>query len=290
MSDMTTSPTAEKYAEFCAFMCRHTVGLCCTFHRMKDGAAVGDERISCVTAFVIEINGCWCLAISGHVVEDDDQLIGAMRKGLIRVNRWGLADFFGPEAKVNQLSDFEYDDSSVLSVQNADLALDIALIPLRDYYRYTLGGNGISPIHQANWLNSDRFDYEAFALVGFPSDLSDAHPCEEDPAHISLDIQPCLVGVKRLSQLPANLRSTSSNWFAGRVAVPFGLVGMSGGPIFGFRRDDQGTWSYHIVAMQSRWFPDEKITLGCPVPLFMKSVEKIARERLEEELQCCQSA
>jgi len=42
-------------------------------------------------------------------------------------------------------------------------------------------------------------------------------------------------------------------------------VGMSGGPIFGFRHGPPMT--YWVVAIQSSWLPSEGIVFGCPLPI-----------------------
>ena len=56
---------------------------------------------------------------------------------------------------------------------------------------------------------------------------------------------------------------------------PFGLnsiVGMSGGPIFGFRRYPNGEQRYWVVALQSWWDPETRTIYGCPVPIFARLV------------------
>ena len=47
---------------------------------------------------------------------------------------------------------------------------------------------------------------------------------------------------------------------------------MSGGPIYGFRRNDKGRLTYHVVALQSRWWDKRRIVFGCSVPLFAEEV------------------
>jgi hypothetical protein len=70
--------------------------------------------------------------------------------------------------------------------------------------------------------------------------------------------------------------STKSNWpwFIGYVPPGQGvdnIKGMSGGPIFGFRiRGDE--LHYRIAAIQSRWWANSRIILGCPVPIFSYTV------------------
>jgi hypothetical protein len=50
---------------------------------------------------------------------------------------------------------------------------------------------------------------------------------------------------------------------------------MSGGPIFGFRRNEDGRLSYHVVALQSWWDEDKRIVFGCSVPFFAERVYEL---------------
>jgi len=59
------------------------------------------------------------------------------------------------------------------------------------------------------------------------------------------------------------------------------ISGMSGGPICGFRRDDEGRWRFYIVALQSRWRRDSRITFGCHLAPFAENLFTGALERLE---------
>ncbi|WP_442580324.1 hypothetical protein ACSBOB_33590 [Mesorhizobium sp. ASY16-5R] len=45
------------------------------------------------------------------------------------------------------------------------------------------------------------------------------------------------------------------------------MVGMSGGPVFGFAGNEKEL-RYWIVALQSAWLKDTRTTFACPVPVF----------------------
>jgi hypothetical protein len=57
------------------------------------------------------------------------------------------------------------------------------------------------------------------------------------------------------------------------TALP-SIVGMSGGPIFGFKKGEDGLLRYWIVAVQSRWRESARIIFGCPVRTFATLVEQ----------------
>jgi hypothetical protein len=56
------------------------------------------------------------------------------------------------------------------------------------------------------------------------------------------------------------------------------IKGMSGGPILGLRGTPDGGLRYWVVALQSRWFEQSRIILGCPVPLFATIVQQLLVE------------
>lgn len=65
------------------------------------------------------------------------------------------------------------------------------------------------------------------------------------------------VSVTRADTPHRELPPSTYPWFIGTVnTAPFGLksiVGMSGGPIFGFRNSPNGECRYWVVALQSWW-------------------------------------
>jgi hypothetical protein len=51
------------------------------------------------------------------------------------------------------------------------------------------------------------------------------------------------------------------------------LVGMSGGPIYGFSDEQKGR--YWIPAIQSGWIKSRRITFACPVPMLARLAEHL---------------
>lgn len=62
----------------------------------------------------------------------------------------------------------------------------------------------------------------------------------------------------------------SSNWPHG------GIEGMSGGPVFGINAD---TGEYGVVAVQSGWLAQQRITFACPVTVFSPRLMAALRAR-----------
>ena len=87
-------------------------------------------------------------------------------------------------------------------------------------------------------------------------------------------VRPGLSPVRLIHALPPNVVQIDiSKWFAGELldkSEPSSVVGMSGGPIVGFKKYGENL-DYWIVAIQSQWYEGTRITLGCPFPLYFQS-------------------
>jgi hypothetical protein len=98
---------------------------------------------------------------------------------------------------------------------------------------------------------------------------------------MSISMSQALLGIERiglhdLGETPWDAEAPPTDAsFIGRLSegctIP-DLKGMSGGPIYGFRRDGNGRLVYHVVALQSRWWDQQRTVFGCSVPLFAELV------------------
>ncbi len=98
------------------------------------------------------------------------------------------------------------------------------------------------------------------------------------------EFEPVMIEIDRLS--PSDVENVPSDtWFVGRIPQDFikDIKGMSGGPIYGFRKAENGQWSYHIVAVQSWWRKDSRTTFGCSVPVFAEAVHAAMIAESEDE-------
>jgi hypothetical protein len=56
--------------------------------------------------------------------------------------------------------------------------------------------------------------------------------------------------------------------------------GLSGGPIFSFRKID-GIWHYWVIGLQSSWYPAARTLAACPFASFAVELEKVVVEARE---------
>jgi hypothetical protein len=159
-----------------------------------------------------------------------------------------------------------FDYEGAYGVHDPAAGLDFALVPLREFYRKSLEANSIRAISEENWVNQDLAACDFFALLGLPeclvSDPSALVPHGDGVAGV---VNPTLVWVYPTTLPPSDVPAATFPCFIGRVGsaaeVP-SIVGMSGGPIFGFKKGPDGLLRYWIVAVQSHWRPATRITFA----------------------------
>jgi hypothetical protein len=259
----------ETQRRFVEYLCRHLVCLVIRYVGLgPDGEDVGPVRSAFYPCFVAEFRGEWLLLTAGHNLEENtDQPVA---QGRMRIVYSGLADYFGPDARVRQPTTFDYENTPRFYVDDGDLGLDVGVLHLRPYLRDHLMANGVAPITAENWLFQHRVECDLWAVLGFPALLVQEGA---DAAAVEAVLMP----VRRLDALPEGVPAPVHDWFVGEVGDTTDIrliLGMSGGPVFGFRQGPGGEWRYWIVAMQSRMRRPERIVLGCPVPTFMALFER----------------
>jgi hypothetical protein len=269
MDDQQMTPNDAKEANqegFLAFLCDHLVLLGGTYVDLDgEGRDKSEERFFSLPGIIMSVRGVWWLVTAGHVIEE---LEGGLTAGKARLTNCCLAAHFGSKAAAEQTIPFDFQSSSMYHpINNEAAGLDFALLPLTEEQRAALAENGIRPVFEENW-NQQRVEAcEVFALLGAPhclvSDRTRLVPYGDGVAGI---INPTLVSVHRIELSPDEMPDSTYPWFVGVVGASSGLpniVGMSGGPIFGFFKGAAGRWQYWIVALQSRWNEERRIVFAC---------------------------
>lgn len=278
----SSDPKKERAAEHIFdHLCRHVVCLTIRYTLLDNrGKAYGKERFLAYSGFVMSINGIWSLVTAGHVLKSLDDYLANKQ---IKIVSCSLVDYFGKGAAVRSPTPFPIEDTPKAYIDDADLGLDIGLIYLRPLIQQGLEANHILPIREENWVRQHTVEFQAYTLLGFPSELVNQHTKPVDPGEpMNAVVAPVIIGTKRIenpdTELPSSVKIPPSKfpWFIGQLIPPQtpNIVGMSGGPIFGLRGTSDGGLRYWVVAMQSRWFEQCRIILGCPVPIFADLVSQ----------------
>lgn len=86
-----------------------------------------------------------------------------------------------------------------------------------------------------------------------------------------------MLGLEKLTEVPAAYKDHKIRQFYAKLLVDEtdlkSIDGMSGGPILGFRRREDGNGLYWIVGLQSSWLPTSRIVCACPLAPFAEGIE-----------------
>jgi hypothetical protein len=231
---------------------RHLVCLAFTYAWIdKKGNPYGKERFYACSAFVIEIDGIWFLVTAGHVLKDD--IHDPVANGQIKILTCRFADYFGLDAKVKSPTPFDYQDAPKTWIDDRKIGLDLGLIHLRQHYQAQMKANGVLPVTEENWSRQGPLTFNAYCMYGFPAVLTDKlSPACEFGEGMQGCVQPVYISLQPEPNPDVDIPKSVLPWFVGRLNpdpnVP-DLKGMSGAPIFGFRRDKDGRLRYWVLAL-----------------------------------------
>jgi hypothetical protein len=271
--DDPSSPDA-----FLKFMARHLVGLTGFYKSYdRDGKAFAEGAFA-LSGFVVEIAGIFFWVTAGHCLEE--LLDTPLREGSLRLFHTGFADYFGSKAQHFEPIPYTYEPGSAFYLQQPELGLDFGLLPLSSLTCRALIANGIKAVGRENWVHQHRIQFEHYKMLGFP-----AHRIEYSRMgpQLTAGIGAQMIQIDRLD--PTEVPAERGEYFAGRIPDHVQIAsieGMSGGPIFGFRKNESGRWTYHIVALQSAWREQSRLIFGCSLPTFAEGAYQVVQACLEK--------
>jgi hypothetical protein len=259
-------PDKENSRKMLEFFCRHLVALCVNYRQVKNGRRVEHQGFSAYPGVVICIRGFCSFLTAGHALKDLATHIG---KGEIVVESAVLADTFGPGTISEELIPFDLLNEPKFFIDNEEEGLDFGLIALRPYYVSLLAKHGIKALFEENWINQHRVQFDAYIMLGLPEEFVTCdQEGEGDNLRLIGKVSPTMIGVKPIDVPPQGTKPTIYPRFMGKLHKDLPLssvVGMSGGPIFGFRYGPPS--AYWVVAIQSSWLRSQRVVFGCPVPV-----------------------
>jgi hypothetical protein len=278
----TDSLEAQKAGDFLAFMSRHLVAFIAQYESLDDQGCSVHHGVVVFSGFVLSLHDRWFWVTAGHCLRSEDAvddeekgLDDLVTAGRIKLHSVGFADYFGLDASHRHCVPFSYEPGSAIQLYRKDLGLDFALIPLPDLVRAAFVKNGIIAVSRENWIHQPSLTFSHFKMLGFPSHLVKTSKSSDN--ELVAEFQPVMIGIERLD--PSDVDDVPANtWFVGRI-VPEAKIGnikgMSGGPIYGFRKSENGQWFYHLIALQSWWRNKSRTVFGCSLPVFAEALHNV---------------
>lgn len=239
------------------FFCRHLVALCITYRRLAND----EDRFTAYSGTLIRIYNGVFLLTAGHILEDLDR---ARKSAELKITSAVLADTFG----LGRMSDipipFDLTNAHLFYIFDEEEGLDFGVIALSPYYVRLLAKNGAVAIEEKDWLYQADVRFDGYVMLGLPDEFSSKTVSSTGHGMVT----PTMFGLRRLDAPPNGAPVTTHPRFVGQInerAPIKSVVGMSGGPIFGFCFGEQTR--YWVVALQSTWIPKTRIVYGCSLPV-----------------------
>ena len=132
------------------------------------------------------------------------------------------------------------------------------------------------PFTKSNWVHQGKLNFDYYAMLGLP--IEDAEQIKGNQGNLKkvstfqnpalLSLEPC--------PLPRDILPASNPQFVARISneTPRSIQGMSGWPIFGFKKNAAGQLAYWPVAIQSQWLPERRIVIGTMIPSIASEIEQ----------------
>lgn len=237
------------------FFQRHVVAIYLHFER------AGQHSAALMSAFVVSVRGQWLLFTAGHCIADVEE---NLRNGWT-IPRSRLIDTLGSDARFSFPVPFDYLEASPTAMC-IDEKNDYGVLFVRDNVQRLLQANGVVPLTEEVWEKQPTAP-DGFFMTGIVGELSAALI---DQARVTAVV----LGVDEVKERPACFAATDAFRWYGRAQMPkeglTSLVGMSGGPIFSFKVDEDGVmryWLHAIQSVQSARFPhDPHIAANLTLP------------------------
>jgi len=225
-----------------------------------------------ISGFVISVRGVWFLVTAGHVIDD-------LEKRFVHshdLREMFIHDGFGTTIELPQ-SGFDWRGANKGAIFDKEAGVDFGFIVLRPMYRKLLKKAGVVALEEHMWKRPPS-DMHGYLLWGVPNQLFSGRVISTTSGDLlTYSLHAPLVAISRTDDPPKHMQKPIARLYAtvpdsirneqGNLVKLGDIDGMSGGPIFGLRREGGGT-RYWVVGLQSHWdLPTRTIAANFVGPL-----------------------
>ena len=255
--------TASLNERFMKSVGRHFVTLSC----VQTVPGTPGEKVLVFSGFLAEVAGIWFYVTAGHIL----RRIRLALNGGAKFDVWRLGDQSAGNRFKDTAIPFAFDVDRWGVIENDEIGLDYAAVPLEEMYCLALQAGGAIPIDKSAWGNHIT-EYDQWALVGVPSETVSYDGKTIITARV-------VVAPIELVEEPAEAGPNAQNQFYGRLkddsaTVVTDIDGMSGGPIFALKKVEE-TWKYSVIGVQSAWYRQARVIAACPFSSFAVALEEL---------------
>jgi hypothetical protein len=248
----------------------HFVNLSCV--RYQPGNEEG--HLFVFSGFLVDAGGLLFFLTAGHIIRDIRE---ALDNGA-KFDVWRFDDSTAHSGEQMPAIPYDFDPERWLTIENEDIGLDYAALPLQDIYCQLLDAGGARPIGKVAWGDHLQ-EHDHWALIGIPSETVEYDKETRITGKVVLlPLEP--------AETPQEAGGKSENQFYARL-TSMGNVqdidGLSGGPIFSLKKTEEG-WRYCLIGVQSGWYRKIRTTSACPITSLLVELEKLVESLRERTI------
>lgn len=174
---------------------------------------------------------------------------------------------------------YDFDLREWIVIQADINGTDYAIAPLTELMASNLNAGGIQPLRENGWGEMPFDQYPDWLLVGVPDESYRRDADRHTLALTAIPLEP--------TECPPGLLNPPVNKvFARLIEQPEldtarveSVVGMSGGPIFGVKKNDAAKLAeYWAIGVQSGWLASHRVVTFCPLPVFLEGFKRAVQE------------
>ena len=208
------------------------------------------------SGFFVEVNGQLLIATAGHFVK---KLVRGVNDGVFKIASMQFLDCLGQSPRDQGGYVVNYDALFCSHGYSERLGIDVGFILLPDLYQQGIRANGIKALVPENFMGPFATDFDKYMLAGIP--FQSLEPCGS-----SLSYEMVVATVIPTDDPPSILERDFNRFYAKLASMGHlnDIEGMSGGPIFAFKRLPSGEANYALVGLQNSWVKTERCIAACP--------------------------
>ena len=237
-----------------------------------------EMRSEIVSGFIVEINERWIWATAGHFIKDIDKNLSG---GKIEITGGQWIDHLGTSPIDEGGYPVMYFNLSRMNRYSEELGIDIGFVLLDQLTQQAMSANGIKSLSPESCVSPSIAEFDRYWLSGLPKEWQCPDGNSITVANVALPLIPC-------ADPPECLIKPFPRFYANIVDIGElqNIQGMSGGPVFGFKAQEDGTAHVYLIGLQNGW-DKKKCIAACEgdriVPMFFAFVDEMMRRDCDEQ-------
>ena len=228
-------------------------------------------RACSASCFFVIVHGSWVMCTAAHVIDEVQTLLN----NRVKLTDWHINDGF-TQNESHTMYPFNVMERERFHLLDKPLGLDYCLIAVESLAVDSIAHCGVRAI--ARHQTGNPLDADKLVVTGFVSDFTQKNGSSITQRHY-------ILGADRVERPDTWHPDENKASVFGRLdsaADPslntVNIGGMSGGPVFGLYKQDDGSSKIKLVAVQTGWKESTRIIMACPIDPFLTAVERLIDE------------